>query len=178
MAKSRTSPAAESAFALAAEPHDHEACVDDALRRAEALCRSQGARLTPVRRRVLELVWNGHRPRGAYDILEDLASDGKRPAPLTVYRALDFLVEQGLVHRLESLNAFVGCTHPGGGHASQFLVCERCGTATEVNDPKVAAAISRSAEALGFHVERPMVEVTGVCPECRKVDGEKDRRSA
>jgi len=109
----------------------------------------------------------GHRPRGAYDILEDLATGGKKPAPLTVYRALDFLVEHGLVHRLESLNAFIGCPHPGGGHASQFLVCERCGTATELNDPGVAAAIARSAEALGFEVGRPIVEVRGLCPKYR-----------
>ena len=114
MEKPRTGSAADSAFALATEPHDHDACVDDAMARAEAICGAQGARLTPMRRRVLELVWNGHRPRGAYDILEDLASDGKKPAPLTVYRALDFLVEQGLVHRLESLNAFVGCADSGG----------------------------------------------------------------
>lgn len=159
-----------SAFTLAAEPHDHQACVGNALEQAEALCRAQGARLTPVRRRVLELVWNGHTPRGAYDILNDLATDGRRPAPLTVYRALDFLVEQGLVHRLESLNAFIGCPHPGGGHASQFLVCERCNTATEINDPAVTDAISRSAEAMGFQVHQPMVEVTGLCPKCRKAE--------
>ena len=175
MEKARTGSAADSAFALAAEPHDHDACVDDAMARAEAICGAQGVRLTPVRRRVLELVWNGHRPRGAYDILEDLATDGKKPAPLTVYRALDFLVEQGLVHRLESLNAFIGCPHPGGGHASQFLVCERCGTATEVNDPEVAAAIARSAEALGFQVGRPIVEVSGLCPKCRAEDDAEDR---
>ncbi len=167
MAKSKTGAVTESAFALAAEPHDHDACVDDAMAQAEALCRARGARLTPVRRRVLELVWNGHNPRGAYDILNDLATDGRRPAPLTVYRALEFLVEQGLVHRLESLNAFIGCPHPGGRHASQFLVCERCGTATEISDPAVTAAISRSAEALGFQVDRPMVEVTGICPKCQ-----------
>ena len=128
-------------------------------------------RLTPVRRRVLELVWTGHRPRGAYDILDDLAADGRRPAPLTVYRALDFVVEHGLVHRLESLNAYVGCPHPGAGHASQFLVCQRCGTATEVNDPTITAAIARGAEALGFQVDTPMVEVTGLCPNCRGADG-------
>ncbi len=167
MEKARTGGGANSAFTLTAEPHDHDACVDDAMARAEALCGEHGARLTPMRRRVLELVWTGHRPRGAYEILEDLATDGKRPAPLTVYRALDFLVEQGLVHRLESLNAFIGCPHPGAGHASQFLVCERCGTATEVNDPEVSAAIARSAEALGFQVGRPIVEVSGLCPGCR-----------
>ena len=178
MAKGRTGAVVESAFALAAEPHDHDACVDDALEQAGVLCRARGARLTPVRRRVLELVWNGHKPRGAYDILNDLATDGRRPAPLTVYRALDFLVEQGLVHRLESLNAFIGCPHPGGGHASQFLVCERCDTATEINDPAVTAAISQSAEAMGFQVGRQIVEVSGICPKCRSADSGTDRQSA
>ncbi len=167
MDEARTGRAPDSAFALTAEPHDHDACVGDALARAEAICGAQGARLTPMRRRVLELVWTGHRPRGAYDILEDLATDGRKPAPLTVYRALDFLVQQGLVHRLESLNAFIGCPHPGGRHPSQFLVCERCGTATELNDPAVADAIARSAKALGFEVGRPIVEVSGLCPKCR-----------
>jgi len=155
------------AFDLAAAEHDHGACVDDALARAEALCAARGTRLTPIRRRVLELVWRGHRPRGAYDILEDLGRGGRRPAPLTVYRALDFLLEHGLVHRLESLNAFVGCPHPDARHPSQFLVCERCGTATERADPAVAAAIEASAEALGFAVDRQVVEVRGVCPNCR-----------
>lgn len=155
------------AFDLAAAEHDHEACVVDALARADALCAARGSRLTPIRRRVLELVWRGHRPRGAYDILEDLGRGGRRPAPLTVYRALDFLLEQGLVHRLESLNAFVGCPHPDARHPSQFLVCERCGTATERADPAVAAAIEASAAALGFTVERQVVEVRGVCPNCR-----------
>ncbi|NBB83522.1 MAG: transcriptional repressor [Alphaproteobacteria bacterium] len=162
-----TRPADSPAFDLAAAEHDHGACVDDALARAEALCAARGTRLTPIRRKVLELVWRGHRPRGAYDILDDLGRDGRRPAPLTVYRALDFLLEQGLVHRLESLNAFVGCPHPGAGHPSQFLVCERCGTATERADPTVAAAIAASADAVGFTVDRQVVEIRGVCPNCR-----------
>lgn len=168
MASSPPTAAADSpAFDLAAAEHDHDACVDDALARAETLCAARGTRLTPIRRKVLELVWRGHRPRGAYDILEDLGRDGRRPAPLTVYRALDFLLEQGLVHRLESLNAFVGCPHPDARHPSQFLVCERCGTATERADPDVARAIETSAKTLGFTVDRQVVEVRGVCPNCR-----------
>lgn len=164
MSAART--AVRQAFDLAAAPHDHDACVDDALARAERLCATRGARLTPVRRRVLELVWGSHRPRGAYDILQDLAGEGKRAAPLTVYRALDFLVAHGLVHRLESLNAFVGCIDPGARHASQFLVCRGCGTATELSDPQVAHAIEASASAAGFRIERPVVEVRGLCPRC------------
>lgn len=150
-----------------AHAHDHATCVHGALDRARALCEARGVRLTPQRERVLELVWSSHRPRGAYDILEDLSRDGKRAAPLTVYRALDFLLEQGLVHRIESLNAFVGCAAPGTSHTGQFLVCERCGEATELSDPAIADAIAATAAAKGFTVSRQTVEVTGLCPACR-----------
>ncbi|TWB65836.1 Fur family zinc uptake transcriptional regulator [Nitrospirillum amazonense] len=147
--------------------HDHKACVGDALTRAHSLCEARGARLTTLRERVLELVWSSHKPRGAYAILEEMAVDGKRVAPLTVYRALDFLVEQGLVHRIESLNAYVGCPEPGQSHAGQFLVCERCGDAAELNDPAVTDAITNGAAARGFRAVRQTVEVLGLCPACQ-----------
>jgi len=148
--------------------HDHSACIGTALGRARDLCAARGVRLTPVREQVLNLVWSGHRPRGAYDILEDLAqAEGRRVAPLTVYRALDFLVEQGLVHRIESLNAYVGCADPGQAHTGQFLVCEKCGNASEMDDADVAAAIARAAAARGFAAARQTVEVAGLCPACR-----------
>ncbi|WP_085556361.1 Fur family transcriptional regulator [Azospirillum agricola] len=150
-------------------PHDHSHCVADALTRADALCAERGARLTTLRRRVLELVWSSHRPRGAYAILEDLSQqDGKATAPLTVYRALEFLVEQGLVHRIESLNAYVGCAAPGPTHSGQFLVCEGCGDAAEIDDPQVRTAIETAAAARGFRVQRPTVEVRGVCKACQE----------
>lgn len=147
--------------------HDHGSCVKDALTRADALCAERGVRLTAQRARVLELVWSSHKPRGAYAILEDLSADGKRVAPLTVYRALDFLLEQGLIHRIESQNAFVGCPDPGTAHTGQFLVCSCCGNATELTDRGIAAAIAESAAAQGFTVQRQTVEVTGICPDCR-----------
>ena len=151
--------------------------MDTALANADALCAARGVRLTPLRRQVLELVWAGHKPRGAYAILEDMdraaqprppgqAGSG-RTAPLTVYRALDFLVAQGLVHRIESLNAYVGCAHPGEAHAGQFLVCEHCGDVTELDDDGVAAAIRAAASARGFAVSAPTVEVRGTCTRCR-----------
>jgi Fur family transcriptional regulator, zinc uptake regulator len=155
------------AFDLAASPHDHTACIDEALARADRLCEAQDLRLTPLRRQVLAAVWRGHRPRGAYDIIEDLAAEGRRVAPLSVYRALDFLRAHGLVHRLESLNAFVGCPDPDGGHAIQFLVCRACGAAAEMRDAAVARAIRAGADAAGFTVEQPVVEVRGLCPRCR-----------
>ncbi len=147
--------------------HDHGSCVKDALARADAICTERGVRLTAQRARVLELVWSSHKPRGAYAILEDLSADGKRVAPLTVYRALDFLLEQGLIHRIESQNAFVGCPDPGTAHTGQFLVCSCCGNATELTDRRIAAAIAESAAAQGFTVQRQTVEVTGICPDCR-----------
>jgi Fur family zinc uptake transcriptional regulator len=149
-----------------ADNHDHAGCVRSALALAEDLCGRQGQRLTALRRRVLELVWSGHRPVGAYAILELLQREG-RAAPPTVYRALEFLQERGLVHRLASLNAYVGCVRPGRPHAGQFLICAACRTAAELDAPRVAAAIAESAESAGFQVSHQTVEVLGLCPDCR-----------
>ncbi|CAK0760244.1 Zinc uptake regulation protein [uncultured Gammaproteobacteria bacterium] len=146
--------------------HDHHSCIETALARAETLCVERGARLTVLRRRVLELVWSGHQPRGAYQLLEELGHNGRAAAPLTVYRALAFLVEQGLVHRIESLNAYVGCPVPDAGHTGQFLVCDQCGVATEINDPRVTQAVRDSAEELGFRIQQTTVEIRGRCLRC------------
>lgn len=146
--------------------HDHGRCVDAALAAAEALCAEQGLRLTPVRRRVLELVWKGHQPVKAYDILERLQEQNPRTAPPTVYRALEFLLEARLVHRVESLNAYVGCGDPATPHVGQFLICRVCHAVAEINDPGVAKMLGQDARRLGFHSERPTVEVSGLCPHC------------
>ena len=148
--------------------HDHEACVASALGRAAALCGARGAKLTERRRQVLELVWRGHEPVGAYDILEQLQDENGRAAPPTVYRALDFLMEQGLVHRIETLNAYVGCAHPGEAHVGQFLICTGCGATAELGDPAIAQSVMRRAGALGFSVERQTIELRGRCPACRE----------
>jgi len=147
--------------------HDHQGCIDGALDRAAQVCQGQGARLTSLRRRVLELIWNGHRPTGAYEVLEALKRERRSAAPPTVYRALDFLLGQGLVHRIEHLNAFVGCAIPDTPHGGQFLVCRACGVAAEINDPRIDTAIHDSAHEAGFAVSRPTIEVKGLCPGCR-----------
>jgi Fur family zinc uptake transcriptional regulator len=152
-----------------AAQHDHEDCIRDALAAAERCCQQQGARLTAIRRRVLELVWASHEPVGAYGLLDRLAAEGVKAVPPTVYRALDFLMEQGLVHRLERLNAYVGCSHRHGPHAAQFLICAGCGRVAELDDPALAAALLQSAKSRGFTVERQTVEVEGLCPECRAI---------
>jgi Fur family zinc uptake transcriptional regulator len=148
------------------KPHDHRHCVSEALDRAATLCGRRGARLTDIRRRVLELVWSRHAPIGAYELLEQLQRDGRSAAPPTVYRALDFLMEHGLVHRLESLNAFVGCPQPDRDHVSQFLICTSCRDVAEIDDPAIGSAVSRGAAAAGFVVNRLTIEMQGLCPAC------------
>ena len=133
---------------------------------AEAVCRERGARLTALRRRVLEIILNGHCPIGAYAILDALQKDGRKPAPPTVYRSLEFLLKLGLVHRIASLSAFVGCAQPGHHGASQFLICESCGNTVEINDPQVEAVLTASAGDLGFKPVGHTVEIKGVCPNC------------
>lgn len=151
--------------------HDHEMCVGAALDEAAALCERRGVRLTALRRRVLALVWQGHQPTGAYAILEALRQENRRAAPPTVYRALDFLTAHGLIHRIESLNAFIGCVRPEHPHAGQFLICQACGTTAELHDEDIKEAVGRSARRVGFQALRQTVEVSGLCPDCRSPAG-------
>lgn len=148
--------------------HNHQRCIAEALDKAAELCRERGARLTELRRRVLELVWRSHEPIGAYAILEELQRSRTGAAPPTVYRALDFLLGQGLIHRIESLNAFVGCPTPDRRHSGQFLICSDCGRVAEIDDSKVGSAIARSAASQGFTVDRLTVELRGRCPACKE----------
>lgn len=150
------------------QPHDHSVCVSGALESAEQLCERAGVRFTALRKRVLELVWASHKPLGAYDILDTLArKDGRRAAPPTVYRALDFLLEQGLVHRIASLNAFIGCPSPEHSHQGQFLICRQCHVAIELDRAPIRQAIADSASAAGFQIESETVEITGLCAQCQ-----------
>jgi Fur family zinc uptake transcriptional regulator len=137
-----------------------------ALRLAEQACERHGAKLTALRRRVLELVWQNGQPVGAYALMDALRGEGQAAQPPTVYRALDFLMAQGLVHRLESRNAFVGCNHPGTDHSSQFLICVQCGRSEELEAPAIAEAIGEAAKEHGFAVIRQSVEVEGTCAAC------------
>ena len=164
MARSRVQAA--SPFKTAS--HDHETCIDTALDRAAQLCAERGARLTALRRQVLQLVWRGHEPVGAYALLAALRRSHPGAAPPTVYRALEFLIEHGLIHRIESLNAYVGCPRPERAHVSQFLICERCAATAELDDPGIAAAVLRRAGALGFAVEQQTIELRGLCPRCQR----------
>ncbi|MBK1721019.1 Fur family transcriptional regulator [Thiocystis violacea] len=140
--------------------------LDLVLRRADALCRERGARLTPQRRQVLKILCAAGRPLGAYEILEAMREGARALAPPTVYRALDFLLAQGLVHKLESLHAFVGCNHPERPHCSQFLICADCGLVTELEDAAIARSLKSAAKESGFRPERRVVELIGTCADC------------
>lgn len=156
--------------------HDHASCIAGALAAAEGVCAERGAALTPIRRRVLELVWSSHAPIGAYDILSKLAEESGRVQPPTVYRALDFLRQQGLVHRIESRNAFIGCGHPERDHEGQFLLCRACGEAEELIDEKVLRPLEQHAKARGFLLERRTVELEGLCPRCQESGRQESAR--
>lgn len=146
--------------------HDHDDCIVQALEAAERVCRLKGLRFTGTRRAVLELVWASHRPIGAYEILDRLNRQGKKAAPPTVYRALDFLMEADLVHRLDSLNAFIGCRDPGSPHAGQFLICRQCRSVAEMDDEEISRLVGRKAALHGFAAVRQVVEIEGVCRHC------------
>ena len=146
--------------------HDHGVCVESALEQAEALCRDHGARLTPLRRRVLEIIWESHAPLGAYDVLQRMNGEGERNAPPTVYRALDFLLKHGLIHRIESQKAFVGCAMSADDHNALFFICRDCGNVAETHSEAIGKAIEASATRAGFLVETPVMEISGRCQEC------------
>jgi Fur family zinc uptake transcriptional regulator len=151
--------------------HDHARCKADVLADAEAACAKRGARLTPLRRRTLAALVSEHRPLGAYDVVERMAAEGARPAPITVYRALDFLLENGLVHRIASRNAFVACLHQHTAADSVvFMICDRCGVVGESSSTAVKDALNAAAVEAGFVPHLPVVEVTGVCAHCRERD--------
>ena len=156
---------------LAFARHDHSHCAGDLMARAEELSAARGIRLTPVRRRTLEILLEAHRALGAYEVLERLAAEGHGKQPPVAYRALEFLVENGLAHRVRRLNAFTACTHPGESHSPAFLICRDCGTVAEAPATRVRAALDAAAAEMGFVVERSNLEALGLCPACRQEEG-------
>lgn len=161
------SPASSDAFSA----HDHADCQSNALAAAEDILREQGARLTPVRRRTLEILLESHHALGAYDVLDRLAASGFGNQPPVAYRALDFLVEHGLAHRLQRLNAFAACSHPRAAHTPVFLICQSCKKVAETVASSVRSELDDAAKALGFNVDRVTIEAAGLCPSCAKQAG-------
>jgi Fur family zinc uptake transcriptional regulator len=150
--------------------HDHARCTADALTHAEAICRRTGLRFTPQRRHVLQALLDSHIPASAYDVIDRLVVHGEpRLAPVSVYRALEFLTANNLAHRIESKNAYVACDRgddcePG---ATLFLICDRCGAAAEAPSEALGGLIAREARARGFAPHQSVLEVRGLCARCR-----------
>ncbi len=152
--------------------HDHRACSDAVLVAAHETAETRGLRLTGLRTEVLGIVAQSHKAIGAYEILERMqkARRQEKPvAPPTVYRALEFLTKEGFVHRINSLNAYVACYAVGEKHRGMFLICEACGTVTELADPDVDAAIGQAVRAAGYQAAKEMIEITGICPSCKGI---------
>lgn len=152
---------------LAFAPHDHGLCEGEGIERAEVLTGKRGVRLTPVRRRVLQILLKEHKALGAYDVLNRLAGEGYGNQPPVAYRALEFLEEQGLVHRIRRLNAYVACLHPGEDHAPAFLICRSCNAVAEADSGITINALTGAATDLGFLIERTTIEALGLCPACQ-----------
>ncbi len=146
--------------------HDHATCVKQGLSAAETHCADEGLRLTPVRRKVLEILLHEHKAQGAYAILDRLRSEGFGSQPPVAYRALDFLVSNGLAHKVERLNAFIACAHPQEAHTPAFMICRLCDAVAEAHSAPARGALGAAARATGFRIERTVVEAEGVCPSC------------
>ena len=165
---------------IAFEQHDHSQCQNELMRHAKDLCENRRVKLTPRRLQVLTLLTQSHQPMGAYEILDCLnqqvndgdAGKGQSIAPPIVYRALEFLLAEGLVHRIESKNAFISCDHPGHQYAAQFLICSGCEKVAELDN--LDSSLLAEVDNLGFKVDHAVVEITGVCRDCSKMNGNQN----
>jgi Fur family zinc uptake transcriptional regulator len=149
------------------EKHDHNACVSGGLARAIASCADNGLQFTPVRKRVLEILLEHHRAMGAYEILDILRNENLGSQPPVVYRALDFLINNGFAHKIERVNAFTACTHVGQDHAPAFLICTSCDAVVETQSEMSKEVLTRAAKGTGFAISRVVIEAEGQCPKCQ-----------
>lgn len=152
--------------------HDHSACIHDALTNAQTLCQRKGGTLTDIRRQVLELLWQNHHPVKAYELIENFKPSERTKGgvkPTTIYRALEFLREVGLIHRVESLNAFIGCSHPLHTHELLLLICEKCENVQELTAENVMESVNSALEQSRFLAHRKTIEIHGVCESCQAV---------
>lgn len=152
--------------------HDHEKCVQGALVTAEHLCQQRGVLLTTIRQQVLALIWDSHKSVKAYELLDRLKSLQATAKPITVYRALDFLMEQGLIHRVESLNAFIGCRCPAYEHEQLLLICNQCYEVEERSATDVMQAVSQEIISANFTAHSKAIEIHGICQKCKKLEAE------
>lgn len=155
---------------LVYQPHKHERSTSAALNRAKAICTEQNVRLTTTRELVLTLLWQSHQPLGAYQLQDQLAAHlNKRVAPPTVYRAIEFLLKMGLIHRIPSLNAYIGCPFPTSEHSNLFMICNQCGSVAEVADNTINGLLRSTCDKVNFTLQKQTLELFGLCPQCTDI---------
>ena len=132
----------------------------------ESRCKERGASLTPIRKEVLSLLVRSPNGLKAYDLLNQIKSVRANATPPTVYRALDFLIAQGLAHKIGRMNLFVACRHASHQLPSLFVVCQKCGAVRELEEPEVMQGLSEMLANAGYRLDSPEVEITAVCPSC------------
>jgi len=147
---------------------NHSSCIEDAMKKADMLCSDKGVRFTPLRKEVLEIIWSSHSPAKAYDILDKLKGHEQTAKPPTVYRTLDFLLENGLIHKLNTMNAYVGCSHPLKHNQCYFLICQNCNDVVECCNRNLSDAIDDTTNKNKFSANSVTIEVAGQCEECSK----------
>jgi Fur family zinc uptake transcriptional regulator len=146
--------------------HQHKQCIKEALNKANQICLERKCKLTPIRKKVLELIWNSHKPIKAYDLLAQLSSEDFIEKPPTVYRALEFLLDNKLIHRIESQNAYIGCYTDHNSLDSKFLICDQCNEVEELSGPKIQKTLSEISKQQGFTPSLVNVEIHGTCAQC------------
>lgn len=152
---------------LVHQPHDHGRCISAALTRANDLCTEKKARMTITRESVLRLLWQSHQPLGAYQLQDQLSKLLEKPiAPPTVYRAIEFLLQLGLIHRIPSLNAYIGCPFPNSEHSNLFMICSQCGSAAEVAHNTINGLLQSASDKANFTLQSQTLELFGLCPQC------------
>ena len=152
---------------LVHQPHDHSRCINAALARANDICAAKNARMTTTREAVLRLLWQNHKALGAYQLQAQLSELFNKPiAPPTVYRAIEFLLELGLIHRIHSLNAYIGCPFPNSEHSNLFMICTQCGSVAEMTHNTINGLLQSASEKGNFTLKSQSLELSGLCPQC------------
>ena len=145
---------------------NHKICIDDAIKKAESICNQKGLKFTKLRQKVLELIWKNHNYVKAYDLLEELKKIDDSAKPPTIYRSLDFLIENGFIHKIQSLNAFIGCAHPKEHKECYFLICKNCQNIEECCSKKIDKVVTSTTGQNNFKPNQVTLEISGICKEC------------
>ena len=150
------------------QQHRHTLCIKNALARANKICTEKQVRLTPIRSKVLELIWQSHKPIKAYDLLAQLSNHNHIEKPPTVYRALEFLLDNQLIHKIESSNTYIGCEFDHKCGDTQFFICDQCDEVKEVQESKLDQTLLETSQKQGFIPHQTHVEIHGICAQCAK----------